>query len=219
MGRINDDIQQAFLDIRQHFSGSESRAPGGSGTTPNRTTSTRDNEGASYRPAPPSSTRSEEMHIRSTHGHPHLLAGRGSPGRSHIPPVRRHTRMTQIPGARHSSSWYQGHDRDEPEGLPMAITRSIADQLAIVQRTIDADEQKVEDDHAPQANGSNREPVAQTAGEHRQQQVNTTPTSSVANTSAAGAASATGDDSPEDESETDTETEAGAARGSSSQSE
>ena len=38
--------------------------------------------------------------------------------------VRRHSRMTQIPGARCSTSTYQGHNVDEPEASQEALRRS-----------------------------------------------------------------------------------------------
>jgi hypothetical protein len=40
--------------------------------------------------------------------------------------VKSHSRMTQIPGARHSTSTYQGHGVDEPEALQKALRRSLA---------------------------------------------------------------------------------------------
>ena len=44
-----------------------------------------------------------------------------------FPPVQSHPEMTQIPGARSSTSAYQGHNVDEPEALARALSRSIAD--------------------------------------------------------------------------------------------
>ena len=42
-----------------------------------------------------------------------------------FPPVQRHERMTQIPGARRTTSEYQGHGIDEPEALREAVRRSL----------------------------------------------------------------------------------------------
>ena len=44
-----------------------------------------------------------------------------------FPPVQSHAQMTQIPGAKSSTSAYQGHNVDEPEALAFALSRSIAD--------------------------------------------------------------------------------------------
>ena len=44
-----------------------------------------------------------------------------------LPPVQSHPEMTQIPGAKSSTSAYQGHNVDEPEALALALSRSIAD--------------------------------------------------------------------------------------------
>ena len=41
-----------------------------------------------------------------------------------IPPVQRHSEMTQIPGMRQSTSAIQGHGVDEPEALKEALRRS-----------------------------------------------------------------------------------------------
>ncbi len=43
---------------------------------------------------------------------------------STIPPVQRHSEMTQIPGMRQSTSAIQGHGVDEPEALKEALRRS-----------------------------------------------------------------------------------------------
>ena len=43
---------------------------------------------------------------------------------STIPPVQRHSQMTQIPGMRQSTSAIQGHGVDEPEALREALRRS-----------------------------------------------------------------------------------------------
>jgi len=42
-------------------------------------------------------------------------------------PVQSHPEMTQIPGARSSTSAYQGHGVDEPEALEIALERSMAE--------------------------------------------------------------------------------------------
>ena len=42
-------------------------------------------------------------------------------------PVQSHPEMTQIPGARSSTSAYQGHNVDEPEALELALARSMTE--------------------------------------------------------------------------------------------
>ena len=54
----------------------------------------------------------------------------GQQNADNFPPAVAHDQPSQIPGANHSTSTYQGHDMDEPQGLAIALGRSAATEAA-----------------------------------------------------------------------------------------
>ena len=56
-----------------------------------------------------------------------------------IPPVQRHPRSSQIPGARLSTSEYQGHDVDERAALEEAERRSLNLPARLLSELVDED--------------------------------------------------------------------------------